>query len=46
MSAQNIQVLIVEDSADMRDLMQLLLEESGYQTLTAEIGRASCRERV
>jgi len=43
MSAQNIQVLIVEDSADMRDLMQLLLEESGYQTLTAADGREALK---
>src|SRR5215510_7475286 len=43
MSAQNIQVLIVEDSDDMRDLMQLLLVESGYGTLTAADGREALK---
>src|SRR5262249_7421510 len=43
MSAQNIQVLIVEDSDDMRDLMKLLLEEAGDQTLTAADGREALK---
>ncbi|HKQ79509.1 MAG TPA: sigma-54 dependent transcriptional regulator [Blastocatellia bacterium] len=43
MSAQHIQVLIVEDSDDMRDLMQLLLVESGYETLTAADGREALK---
>ncbi|MGH9939553.1 MAG: sigma-54-dependent transcriptional regulator [Blastocatellia bacterium] len=46
MSAQNIQnirVLVVEDSDDMRDLMKLLLEEAGYETLTAADGRAALK---
>lgn len=40
-SIQNIRILIVEDAADMRDLVQLLLEEAGYETLTAADGRAA-----
>src|SRR5215831_13452264 len=46
MSAQNvrnIRALIVEDSDDMRDLMKLLLEESGYETLAAADGREALR---
>src|SRR5262245_57035789 len=39
MNNQNIMALIVEDADDMRDLMKLLLEEAGYQTLTAAGGR-------
>ena len=35
---QNIRVLIVEDSEDMRDLVKLMLEEAGYETLTAADG--------
>src|SRR5262249_24705971 len=35
--------LIVEDSADMRDLMKLLLEEAGYQTLRAADGREALK---
>jgi DNA-binding NtrC family response regulator len=38
-NVQNIRALIVEDSDDMRDLMKLLLEEAGYETLTAAGGR-------
>src|SRR5262245_14049480 len=46
MSAQNvrnIRALIVEDSDDMRDLMKLLLEEEGYETLAAADGRAALK---
>src|SRR5262245_25459427 len=43
MNTQNIRALIVEDSDDMRDLMKLLLEEAGYETLTAEDGRAALK---
>ena len=46
MSAQNvrnIRALIVEDSDDMRDLMKLLLEEAGYETLAAADGRAALK---
>src|SRR5262245_64964784 len=43
MSVQHIRVLIVEDSDDMRDLMQLLLVESGYETLTAADGREALK---
>src|SRR5262249_16074725 len=46
MSAQdvrNIRALIVEDSDDMRDLMKLLLEEAGYETLAAADGRAAIK---
>ena len=43
MSAQNTKVLIVEDSDDMRDLMKLLLEEAGYQALTAADGREALK---
>ena len=43
MSAQNIRVLIVEDSDDMRDLMKLLLEEAGYETLSAADGREALK---
>jgi DNA-binding NtrC family response regulator len=40
---QNIRVLIVEDSDDMRDLMKLLLDEAGYETLTAAGGREALK---
>jgi len=40
---QNIRVLIVEDSDDMRDLMKLLLEETGYETLTAGGGHEALK---
>ncbi len=40
---QNIRVLIVEDSEDMRDLVKLLLEEAGYETLTAADGREALK---
>ena len=45
------QVLIVEDDADIRDGVRILLESEGYAVMEAEdgrqeIGRASCRERV
>ena len=43
MNTQNIRALIVEDSDDMRDLMKLLLEEAGYQTLTAADGREALK---
>jgi len=43
MSAQNIRILIVEDNDDMRDLMKLLLDEAGYETLTAADGRAALK---
>jgi CheY-like chemotaxis protein len=31
-------VLIVEDNRDLRDLMEVLLKSSGYETMTAENG--------
>jgi DNA-binding NtrC family response regulator len=40
---QNIRVLIVEDSNDMRELMKLLLDEAGYETLTAAGGREALK---
>jgi DNA-binding NtrC family response regulator len=43
MSTQNIRVLVVEDSDDMRDLIQLQLEEAGYETLTAPNGRVALK---
>jgi DNA-binding NtrC family response regulator len=42
-NVQNIRVLIVEDSDDMRDLMKLLLEETGYETLTAGGGHEALK---
>jgi CheY-like chemotaxis protein len=32
-------VLIVEDDRDLRDLMVVLLQSSGYETMTAENGK-------
>src|SRR5215472_8527213 len=43
MSTQNIRALVVEDSDDMRDLVQLLLEEAGYETVTASDGRGALK---
>src|SRR5262245_49350806 len=43
MSTQNIRVLVVEDSDDMRDLIQLQLEEVGFETLTAPNGRVALK---
>ncbi|HKQ74350.1 MAG TPA: sigma-54 dependent transcriptional regulator, partial [Blastocatellia bacterium] len=43
MNTQNIRALIVEDNDDMRDLMQLTLEEAGYETLTAANGREALK---
>ena len=43
MSAQNIRALVVEDNDDMRDLIKLLLDEAGYETLTAADGRAALK---
>src|SRR5499425_1294157 len=40
---RNIRALIVEDNDDMRDLMKLLLEEAGYETLAAADGRAALK---
>jgi DNA-binding NtrC family response regulator len=37
----NEQVLIAEDDNDMRDLLQEVMEEAGYQTLVAVDGRAA-----
>lgn len=34
-------ILIVDDSEDMRDLLQRLLERAGYQVVVAEDGQAS-----
>jgi two-component system, NtrC family, response regulator AtoC len=42
-NVQNIRVLIVEDSDDMRDLMKLMLEETGYETLTAGGGHEALK---
>lgn len=42
-NVQNIRVLIVEDSDDMRDLMKLLLEETGYETITAGDGHEALK---
>jgi DNA-binding NtrC family response regulator len=43
MSEQNVRVLVVEDSDDMRDLIQLQLEEAGYETITAPNGRVALK---
>jgi DNA-binding NtrC family response regulator len=46
MSEQNVQsirALVVEDNDDMRDLINLLLEEAGYETLAAADGRAALK---
>ncbi len=43
MNTQNIRAMIVEDSDDMRELMQLLLEETGYETLPAANGREALK---
>src|SRR5262245_15111289 len=43
MNEQNIRALVVEDNDDMRDLMRLLLEEAGYEPLTAADGRAALK---
>lgn len=37
----NERVLIVEDDADMRDLLQEVLDEAGYETVVAADGRAA-----
>jgi DNA-binding NtrC family response regulator len=42
-NVQNIRAMIVEDSDDMRDLLKLLLEEAGYETLTAADGREALK---
>lgn len=34
-------ILVVDDSQDMRDLLQRLLERTGYQVVLAEDGQAS-----
>jgi len=34
-------ILIAEDDADMRDLLQEILDETGYETITAKDGRAA-----
>ena len=43
-------LLIVDDDAEIRDLLARFLKKHGYRVDTAadgrEIGRASCRERV
>ena len=39
-------ILVVDDEKSMRDLLSITLGKEGYDVLTAEIGRASCRERV
>jgi CheY-like chemotaxis protein len=36
-------VLIVEDDPDLRELLDTLLQVSGYQTMTAEHGEAALR---
>jgi two-component system response regulator PilR (NtrC family) len=43
MNKQNIRALIVEDTDDMRDLLKLMMEEAGYQTLTAAGGREALK---
>jgi DNA-binding NtrC family response regulator len=43
MNKQNIRALIVEDTDDMRDLMKLMMEEAGYETLTAAGGREALK---
>ncbi len=40
---EKIRALVVEDSDDMRDLMKLLLEEAGYETLAAADGREALK---
>jgi DNA-binding NtrC family response regulator len=43
MNTKNIRALIVEDNDDMRDLIKLLLEEAGYETLAAADGREALK---
>ncbi len=38
---QNQHILVVDDSEDMRDLLQRLLERAGYRVVLAEDGQAS-----
>src|SRR6202035_1827303 len=38
---QKQQILVVDDSEDMRDLLQRLLERAGYRVVVAEDGQAS-----
>ncbi|SRR5579871_2556901 len=38
---QNRLILVVDDSEDMRDLLQRLLERAGYRVVAAEDGQAS-----
>ncbi len=42
-NTQNTRALIVEDSDDMRDLIKLLMEEAGYETLTAANGHEALK---
>ena len=38
---QNQRILVVDDSEDMRDLLQRLLQRAGYRVVVAEDGQAS-----
>ena len=38
---QNQQILVVDDSEDMRDLLQRLLQRAGYRVVVAADGQAS-----
>jgi len=40
-AAQTQRILVVDDSEDMRDLIQRLLERAGYRVVVAEDGQAS-----
>ena len=39
-------VLTIDDDQAVRESLANFLEDFGYHVLQAEIGRASCRERV
>ena len=40
-AAQKQQILVVDDSEDMRELLQRLLERAGYRVVIAQDGQAS-----
>ena len=49
MTKSNHRILVVDDEQDLCEILKFNLETEGYEVETAnsaEIGRASCRERV